>query len=129
MVHLDRRSLLLLGLSAAAVALGKSTRVLAAQQQDLVQRGVVKKFRSMIPGVAEILVREVTYQPGGKTSRSMPHSMVCECIAGVLQVSQDAMTTTINTGEMWTCHKGMLEVVENKGTIPAVMRVIELVPA
>lgn len=128
MVHLDRRSLLLLGLSAAAVALGKSSRVLA-QQQDLVQRGAVKKFRSMIPGVAEILVREVTYQPGGKTNRSMPHSMVCECAAGVLQVSQDAMTTTINTGQMWTCHKGMLEIVENTGTIPAVMRVIELVPA
>lgn len=128
MVHLDRRSLLLLGLSAAAVALGKSSRVLA-QQQDLVQRGAVKKFRSMIPGVAEILVREVTYQPRGKTSRSMPHSMVCECTAGVLEVSQDAMKTTINTGQLWTCHKGMLEIVENKGTIPAVMRVIELVPA
>jgi len=128
MAHLDRRRFLLLGLSAAAVALGKSPRVLA-QQQDLVQRGAVKKFRSMIPGVAEIVVREVTYQPGGNTSRSMPHSMVCECTAGVLQVSQDTMTRTINTGEMWTCHKGMLETVENKGTIPAVMRVIELVPA
>jgi len=128
MAHLDRRRFLALGLSAAAVTVGRRSRLLA-QQQDLVQRGAVKKFRSMIPGVAEIVVREVTYQPGGKTSRSMPYSMVCECTAGVLQVSQDATTTTINTGQMWTCHKGMLEVVENKGTTPAVMRVIELVPA
>ena len=83
----------------------------------------------MIPGVAHILVREVTYLPGGKTSRTMPHSMVCECKAGVLEVTQDSMTATIPTGGMWTCHKGMLEVVENKGTAPAIMRVIELVPA
>src|SRR5262245_24724100 len=65
----------------------------------------------------------------GKTSGRMPHSMVCECKAGVLEVSQDSMTKTMNTGDMWRCHKGMVETVENKGTQPAVMRVIELVPA
>jgi hypothetical protein len=40
-----------------------------------------------------------------------------------------AMTKMMNTGDMWTCHKGMVETVENKGSQPAVMRVIELVPA
>ena len=127
MAQFTRRSLLA-GLSTAALVAGQASRVLA-QQQDRVQRGEVKKFSSMIPGVANILVREVTYLPGGKTSRAMPHSMVCECKAGVLEVSQDSMTTTINTGGMWTCHKGMVETVENKGTAPAIMRVIELVPA
>ena len=39
------------------------------------------------------------------------------------------MTKRMNTGDMWTCHKGMVETVENKGTVSAVMRVIELVPA
>jgi hypothetical protein len=39
------------------------------------------------------------------------------------------MARTMNTGDMWTCHKGMVETVENKGAQPAVMRVIELVPA
>jgi len=39
------------------------------------------------------------------------------------------MTTTMNTGVMWTCNNGMVETVENKRTMPAVMRVIELVPA
>ena len=127
MAQLTRRSLLT-GLSVAALLPGEVSRVLA-QQQDLVQRGQVKKFPSMIPGVAHILVREVTYLSGGKTRRAMPHSMVCECKAGVLEVTQDSMTATIPTGGMWTCHKGMLEVVENKGTAPAIMRVIELVPA
>jgi hypothetical protein len=126
MGQLTRRSLLT-GLSVAAVVSGQTSRALA--QQDRVQRGEVKKFPSMIPGVAHILVREVTYLSGGKTSRAMPHSMVCECKAGVLEVTQDGMTTTINTGGMWTCHKGMVEIVENKGTVPAIMRVIELVPA
>jgi len=122
-----RRSLLV-GLGAAAVLAGDALRALA-QQQDRVLRGDAKTFPSMIPGVAQIRVREVTYQPGGKTSAPMPHSMVCECKVGVLEVSQDSMTKTMSTGDMWTCHKGMLETVENKGTQPAVMRVIELVPA
>ena len=121
------RRFLLVGLGSVAVG-AEASRVLA-QQQDRVQRGDAKTFPSMIPGVAQIRVREVTYQPGGKTSAPMPHSMVCECKAGVLEVSQDSMTKTMNTGDMWTCHKGMVETVENKGTMPAVMRVIELVPA
>ena len=73
-------------MSAAAVVFGTSFRVLAQQQSGL-QPGEAKKFGSMIPGVANIVVREVTYQPGAKTSRPMPHSMVCECKAGVLEVS------------------------------------------
>ena len=127
MAQFTRRSLLA-GLGVAVLVPGQASRVLA-QQQDRVQRGDVKKVPSMIPGIANILVREVTYLPGGKTSRTMPHSMVCECKAGVLEVSQDSMTTTINTGGMWTCPNGRVEPVENKGTVPAIMRVIELVPA
>jgi hypothetical protein len=127
MPQLSRRSLLV-GLGSGVILGGNALGALA-QQQDRVQRGDAKTFPSMIPGVAQIRVREVTYQPGGKTSAPMPHSMVCECKVGVLEVSQDGMTRTMNTGEMWTCHKGMLETVENKGAQPAVMRVIELVPA
>ena len=126
MTQFTRRSLLV-GLGSAAVVT-EASRALA-QQQDRVQRGDAKTFPSMIPGVGQIRVREVTYQSGGKTSGPMPHSMVCECKAGVLEVSQDSMTKTMHTGDMWTCHKGMVETVENKGTQPAVMRVIELVPA
>ena len=126
MPQFTRRSLLV-GLGSATVLVGDALRALA--QQDRVQRGDAKTFPSMVPGVAQIRVREVTYQPGGKTSAPMPHSMVCECKVGVLEVSQDSMTKTMNTGDMWTCHKGMVETVENKGAQPAVMRVIELVPA
>ena len=126
MAQFTRRSLLV-GLGSVAVV-AEASRALA-QQPDRVQRGDAKTFPSMIPGVAQIRVREVTYQPGGKTSAPMPHSMVCECKVGLLEVSQDGMTKTMNTGDMWTCHKGMVETVENKGTQPAVMRVIELVPA
>jgi hypothetical protein len=126
MAQLTRR-LLSVGLGSVVIVAGEASRTLA-QQQELVQRGEAKTFAAMIPGVTQIRVREVTYQPGGKTSAPMPHSMVCECKAGVLEVSQDNMTKTMNTGDMWTCHKGMVETVENKGTVSAVMRVIELVP-
>jgi hypothetical protein len=126
MAQFSRRSLLV-GLGSVAIVAEASGAL--AQQHDRVQRGDAKSFSSMIPGVAQIRVREVTYQAGGKTSASMPHSMVCECKAGVLEVSQDGMAKTMNTGDMWTCHKGMVETVENKGTQSAIMRVIELVPA
>jgi quercetin dioxygenase-like cupin family protein len=126
MINLMRRSMLI-GFSATALVIGAASRVLA-QQQGVI-RGTVKKFHSMIPGVANITVDQRTYQPGAKTSATMPHSMVCECTAGVLEVSQDNMTTTMNEGDMWTCHKGMVETVVNKGSNPAIMRVIQLVPA
>lgn len=127
MALMTRRSMLI-GLSATAVGLGASFRVLGQQQEGLT-RGEARKFRSMIPGVTAIQVQEVAYQPGAKSSRTMPHTMICECAAGVLEVSQDSMTTTMNKGDMWTCHKGMVETVINKGTVPAVMRVIQLLPA
>ena len=127
MADLTRRSLLI-QLGAAAVVVGTTSRVLAQQQDGLI-RGAVRKFHSMIPGVASITVSEVTYQPGAKTSRAMPNSMICECTTGALEVSQDAMTTTMNKGDMWTCHTGMVETVVNKGTMPAIMRLIQLLPA
>lgn len=127
MIQRTRRSILI-GLGAAAVGLGNSVRVLAQQQEGL-SRGEARKFRSMIPGIAAIQVQEVTYQPGARSSRTMPHTMICECAAGILEVSQDSMTTLMNKGDMWTCHKGMVETVVNKGTVSAVMRVIQLLPA
>jgi len=58
MVQFTRRSLLA-GFGVAMLVSGQASRVLA-QQQDRVQRGDVKKFPSMITGIANILVREVT---------------------------------------------------------------------
>jgi len=128
MTQLTRRSLLT-ATAAAALFPRQTSRAMAQQQFEGVKRTLYKEFRSMIPGVGKIALREVTYQPGAKSSRTMPYTMVCECTKGVLRVTQDAMTTTINTGEMWSCHKGMAETVENAGATPAIMRVIELVPA
>ena len=125
MAQLTRRSLLV-GLASASVI---SSKVALAQQQELIQRGPPKTFPSEIPGTSEIRVRDAMYHPGARTSNPMPHTMICECTVGVLVVSQDSKTTTMNTGDMWTCHEGMVETVENKGTMPAVMRVIQLVPA
>jgi hypothetical protein len=128
MAQFTRRSLLA-GFGVALLVPGQASPVLAQQQFEGVKRTRYKEFPSMIPGVAKIALREVEYQPGAKSSRTMPYTMVCECTAGVLHVTQDTMTTAINTGEFWTCHKGMAETVDNRGSVPAVMRVIELVPA
>jgi hypothetical protein len=128
MAQLTRRSLLA-GLVVSGLVPGQTSPAVAQQQLEGVKRTRYKEFPSMIPGVAKIALREVEYQPGAKSSRTMPYAMVCECTAGVLHVTQDTMTTAINTGEFWTCHKGMAETVDNRGTVPAVMRVIELVPA
>jgi len=128
MAQLTRRSLLA-GLVVSGFVPGQTSPAFGQQQFEGVKRTRYKEFPSMIPGVAKIALREVEYQPGAKSSRTMPYTMVCECTAGVLHVTQGTMTTAINTGEFWTCHKGMEETVDNRGTVPAVMRVIELVPA
>ena len=46
--------------------------------------------------MADLTRRSLLIQLGA----AMPNSMICECTAGVLEVSQDAMTTTMNKGDI-----------------------------
>lgn len=81
----------------------------------------------MIPGIAKVRLREITYQPGGRTSTNMQNDMVCECTDGMLEITLgNAAPKTVRRGELWTCHTGIREASRNVGSTPAVMRVVDL---
>ena len=127
----SRREMLIV---AAGLSVIGTSRLAAAQAQpirenvDIVE---IKTIESMIPGIPKVRVREVRYKPGGRTvSPEMANDMVCECTEGSLEISVDNRPPAImNKGDMWTCRKGTPEASTNKGSGPAVMRVIDLLPS
>ena len=59
----------------------------------------------------------------------MPTNMVCTVIEGELEITKGKTTFTCKGGDVYACGKDTHEASTNKGTIPAVMRVIDLLPA
>jgi quercetin dioxygenase-like cupin family protein len=125
-VNLDRRAVMLLGLAgASAVALGDPGAVLA--QEKKVEPKTLKEIQSRIKGVSKVQLLEVTFPPGGALPNTkMDQAMICECTKGSLEVTLDDKTATMKTGDLWTCGVGTTEGVANKGSVPAVMRVLLL---
>lgn len=127
---LDRRTVLALGMAGvSALVLGGGPRGYAGETPG-VERKVLKEVDSNIPGYAKIRVRDVIFQPGASTpTMEMQNDMVCECTQGALEVTKDGQTLPVNTGGMWTCRKGGMEMAANKGQGVAIMHVIDLLPA
>ena len=133
----DRRTVIGIGLTGAAMAMAgcaQAQRSAQAQQEPpLRERAEMKDlgtFNSMIPGIAKVRLREVTYQPGGRTSSTMENDMVCECTDGTLEITLGGTTPkTVRRGELWTCYTGMREASRNSGSTVAVMRVVDLLKA
>jgi hypothetical protein len=125
----DRRTILLLGLAGASgLILGAGDRVLAGEATGMDIK-VIKEAASMIPGFPKVRLREAAYQPGGRSKNTMQNPMVCECSQGALEVTQDGKTFTVQQGDIWTCDKDTVEENVNKGSVVAVMRVFDLLPA
>jgi quercetin dioxygenase-like cupin family protein len=131
-VLVDRRAILMLGLtSASSLVLGKVNCLLAAQDEGI-ERKTLKEFETMtmIPGFKTIRVRESIFQAGASTpERKMSNAMICECTAGSFEIINDGRTFTAKKGDMWTCRKDGTEGAANKGTSEAIMHIIDLLPA
>ena len=129
-LKMDRRAILMLGLSgASSLVLGKASGVLAADDEG-VARKTINEFETMIPGFKKIRVRESTFQAGASVPvRNMSNAMICECTLGSLDITNDGRTFTANKGDMWTCRKDGTEGATNKGNREAIMRIIDLLPA
>jgi quercetin dioxygenase-like cupin family protein len=124
---LDRRKLLMLGLTGAALmAQPKDSTAQQIEEKGKVDRKVSPPIESMVPGYAKVRVREVTYGPGASTKNKMQNAMICECTQGTLEVAQDDKKFTAKKGDIWTCKVGMIEANANNGTTPATMRVFDL---
>ena len=131
MDNIDRRSALMLGLTATAgLTAAASTSTQAAQPMPI-SRKTWGSSESMISGYKSVSMRDVIYQPGAKTSDpSKPNDMVCHVPEGELVVKQsDGVRFIAKKGDVWTCHKGMGADVQNVSSTLAIMRIIDLLPA
>lgn len=135
MSEIDRRTMVGLGLAGAAITVAgcAMAQQSARSEPPVRERAEIKDlgtFASMVPGIAKVRLREITYQPGGRTSGTMQNDMVCECTEGSLEITLGGgQPKTVRRGELWTCHSGMREASRNIGSTPGVMRVVDLLKA
>jgi quercetin dioxygenase-like cupin family protein len=128
-VDLNRRELLLLGLAGAtSLVVSKASSALAAEPPKGVKVNVIKETASRIKGVSKVQLIEVTLEPGAIMPVSkMDTAMICECTRGSLEVTLDeGKKVTMNKGGIWTCGVGADEGMANKGKIPAIMCVFNM---
>jgi hypothetical protein len=134
-MELDRRTALALGLTgASALLLNTASNALAEEVKEVapgVQLRVLKEMPADIPGFGKVRWRELTWQPGAKFGpNTMNNPMICEITGGPLeQYIEGQAPTTLQPGDTYICHVGMVETDENKGAVPSIMRIIDLLPA
>ena len=120
----------LAGVSAVFYGAGGSAWAQPIESKGKIDRKSAAPVASMIPGIAKVRVREITYQPGANSKAKMRDAMICECTQGTLEIAQDdGKPFVAKTGHMWTCNVGTIEITANKGSTPATMRAIDLIKA
>jgi len=140
MEDLNRRSAMTLGLTvAAATPLVALTTPAVAEMYGPnagkeyhpgVRVVMLGKRDSMIAAYKQVQLSDTVFQPGSTwPDEAMPNDMVCTVIEGELEITQGSMKFTCKGGDVYSCGKDTHEAATNKGTVPAVMRVIDLLPA
>jgi hypothetical protein len=141
MPNIDRRSALAIGLGIAAVvpaALRSSPARAAMYGKDEGQEvapGVrvvrLTEKHAHIPAYQTVSLRDVVFEPGSKIENpSMRNDMVCHTIEGALYIDNGGGDEfDAPTGQVWSCAKDQYESAENRGDVPAVMRIIDLIEA
>lgn len=140
MEDINRRSAMALGLTAAAAIplITHGTPAIAAMYgaedgkefHPGVRVVLLGKRDSMIPAYKQIQLSDTVFQPGSTwPDEPMVNDMVCTVIEGELEITQGDMKFTCKSGDVYSCGKDTHESATNKGTTPAVMRVIDLLPA
>ena len=135
---LNRRSALALGATVVATPIVAWATPAAAQKYSPTDgtevfpgvRLVTLGTRdAMIPGYATVFMEDVVFQPKGTIPLGdvMLDDMVCTVTEGELQITAGEMDFTAKDGDVWSCAKGSTrESATNNGTVPAIMRVINL---
>jgi quercetin dioxygenase-like cupin family protein len=140
MEDLDRRSAMALGLTVAAatplVALGTPAmaEMYGPDQGKEYHPGVrvvmLGSRDSTISAYKKVQLSDTVFQPGSTwPDEAMPNDMVCTVIEGELEITQGDMKFTCKGGDVYSCGKGTHESATNKGSVAAVMRVVDLLPA
>lgn len=135
---LSRRSALTLGATTAVGAVAAWTTTAAAQKytatdgEELfpgVRLVTLGSRETKIPGYKTVFMEDVVFQPKGTVPLGdvMLDDMVCTVTEGELEIVAGDMKFTAKEGDLWSCVKGSTkESAVNNGTVPAVMRVINL---
>jgi hypothetical protein len=128
---LSRRSALILATAAMTVPICVEAQPYGPNEGEERHPGVrvirLSENGSKVPVFKTVMLRDVVQQPGSKTSNeTMKNAMICHCLEGELQVTQEDGEFTAKKGTIWTCKVGGTETSENKGNTVAIMRVIDL---
>ena len=84
---------------------------------------------TQIPGYKTVFMEDVVFQPKGTVPLGdvMMDDMVCTVTEGELHIVAGELDFTAKEGDVWSCVKGSTrESATNDGTVPAIMRVINL---
>jgi len=88
------------------------------------------KRESMIPAYKNVQLSDTVFQPGSTwPDEPMPNDIVCIVTEGELEIAQGDMKFTCKAGDVYSCGKDTHEEATNNGTVPAIMRVVDLLPA
>ena len=140
MKDMDRRSVMALGLTVAAATplVALATPAVAGmygpdegqEYHPGVRVIMLGKRDSMIPAYKQVQLSDTVFQPGSTwPDEPMPNDMVCTVIEGELEITQGDTKFMCKGGDVYSCGKDTHESATNKGTVAAVMRVIDLLPA
>ena len=134
MENMDRRLVLGLGLAASTLAMptAAAAQTYGPDEGKEIALGVrvvaLGERDSVIPAYKMLKLRDVVVQPGAKTpDNMMKNDMVCHMTEGELAVVQNGKNFTVKKGDVWSCAKGnTTEGTQNKGSVVAIMRIIDL---
>ena len=138
MDDVNRRSALALGISAGSAVVMTGQAAAQPFWPTIQGREIAPGVRvmqhgkgdSMIPGYKSISMQDLLYQPKATSSIIQPNDRICHCPDGQLRVKQsNGHEFTAKAGDVWSCNKGLGEIVENIGGGVAILRVIDLWPA
>lgn len=138
MEYLDRRSAIVLGAAIFTPLVSLSRPAAAAMYAADAGKEILPGVRQVelgkwpigIGAYKEAVVSDFVAAPGAVFPEDkMMNDMICQILEGEFWVKQGDKEFTAKPGHVFTCAKDSLETDKNTGSVPAVMRVIELMPA
>ena len=138
MTNINRRSALALGATVVAAPMVALATPAAAQKYSPtdgteifpgVRLVTLGTSDSRIKGYKTVFMEDVVFQPKGTIPLGdvMMDDMVCTVTEGELQIVAGDMEFTAKASDVWSCAKGSTkESAVNNGTVPAIMRVINM---
>ena len=136
MEDVSRRSAMALGVTVAATPLFALATPAAAQMYGPeegkeyhpgVRVIMLGNRASMIPAYKTVQLSDTVFQPGSTwPDEAMPNDMVCTVIEGELEITQGDTKFNCKSGDVYSCGKETHESATNKGSVAAVMRVVDL---